>query len=407
MNIEIANRLVELRKQKGLSQEELADKLGISRQAVSKWERAEAGPDVDNAIRLSRLYGISLDELFGNKPDYERAIEAMRRREEAAEGAQDASESPTDDPFAAGPEGPFDSPAEPPHVPADGGESFYGIDCLVLDRVRASVRVSRSPDSAVHIKTEGPDDERRRCRVGVSGSRLTVVTEQKKRLFFGFGGQTVLRIVIEVPDGFERVEAQLVGGDLELSGVRIKRLEGVTGGGDVTAKLVTADSAEFSTGGGDIYVEALTAGRASGKTGGGDIEVSRIEVENGLMLTTGGGDIKAGGRAAELILRTGGGDVRADMEAASADVKSGGGDVKLRLVGAGSVTAKTGGGEIRITLVGVSGLACDAASVGGRSGVVWQGEQLASGRSITLRAGDGSTRVDAKSGGGDITVAAE
>ena len=64
MNIEIANRLVQLRKQHGYSQEELAAKLGLSRQAVSKWERAEASPDTDNLIMLSRVYGVSLDELL-------------------------------------------------------------------------------------------------------------------------------------------------------------------------------------------------------------------------------------------------------------------------------------------------------------------------------------------------------
>lgn len=64
MNIEIANRLVNLRKEHNLSQEALAEKLGISRQAVSKWERAEASPDTDNLILLARLYGISLDELL-------------------------------------------------------------------------------------------------------------------------------------------------------------------------------------------------------------------------------------------------------------------------------------------------------------------------------------------------------
>lgn len=64
MNIEIANRLVNLRKQNNLSQEALAEKLGISRQAVSKWERAEASPDTDNLILLARLYGVSLDELL-------------------------------------------------------------------------------------------------------------------------------------------------------------------------------------------------------------------------------------------------------------------------------------------------------------------------------------------------------
>lgn len=64
MNIETANKLLKLRKKNGYSQEELAEKLGISRQAVSKWERAEASPDTDNLIMLAKLYNISLDELF-------------------------------------------------------------------------------------------------------------------------------------------------------------------------------------------------------------------------------------------------------------------------------------------------------------------------------------------------------
>lgn len=64
MNIEIANRLVNLRKEKGLSQEQLAEKIGVSRQAVSKWERSEASPDTDNLIMLARLYEVSLDELL-------------------------------------------------------------------------------------------------------------------------------------------------------------------------------------------------------------------------------------------------------------------------------------------------------------------------------------------------------
>ena len=64
MNIEIANRLVELRRNAELSQEDLAAKLGVSRQAVSKWERAESSPDTDNLIALAQLYGVSLDALL-------------------------------------------------------------------------------------------------------------------------------------------------------------------------------------------------------------------------------------------------------------------------------------------------------------------------------------------------------
>lgn len=72
MNIEIANRLVNLRKANNLSQEALAEKLGISRQAVSKWERAEASPDTDNLILLARLYGVSLDELLKTEDEIPR-----------------------------------------------------------------------------------------------------------------------------------------------------------------------------------------------------------------------------------------------------------------------------------------------------------------------------------------------
>lgn len=64
MNIEIANRLVALRKKSGFSQEQLAEKIGVSRQAVSKWERSEASPDTDNLILLARIYNVSLDELL-------------------------------------------------------------------------------------------------------------------------------------------------------------------------------------------------------------------------------------------------------------------------------------------------------------------------------------------------------
>lgn len=80
MNIEIANRLVELRKKSGLSQEELATKLGLSRQAVSKWERAEASPDTDNLICLANLYGVSLDELLRTDEPVEDIINKQKER---------------------------------------------------------------------------------------------------------------------------------------------------------------------------------------------------------------------------------------------------------------------------------------------------------------------------------------
>lgn len=64
MDIKTADRLIKLRKDSGLSQESLAEKLGLSRQAISKWERAEASPDTDNLMALAELYGMTLDELL-------------------------------------------------------------------------------------------------------------------------------------------------------------------------------------------------------------------------------------------------------------------------------------------------------------------------------------------------------
>lgn len=69
MKIEIAKRLYEYRRAAGLSQEQVAAKIGVSRQAVSKWECAEASPDTDNLIALALLYGITVDELLFADPE--------------------------------------------------------------------------------------------------------------------------------------------------------------------------------------------------------------------------------------------------------------------------------------------------------------------------------------------------
>ena len=82
MNIKIANKLVELRKKNGLSQEELADKLGLSRQAVSKWERAESSPDTDNLICLAKLYNVSLDDLLNTDETIEEISREVKEKEE-------------------------------------------------------------------------------------------------------------------------------------------------------------------------------------------------------------------------------------------------------------------------------------------------------------------------------------
>ena len=59
-----ADKLIALRKKSGWSQEELAEKLGVTRQSVSKWEGAQSVPDIDKILQLSRLFGVTTDYLL-------------------------------------------------------------------------------------------------------------------------------------------------------------------------------------------------------------------------------------------------------------------------------------------------------------------------------------------------------
>lgn len=63
----IYDKLVQLRKRKGWSQEDLAEKLNVSRQAISRWENGTALPDADNLRQLSHLYDVSADYLLNDE----------------------------------------------------------------------------------------------------------------------------------------------------------------------------------------------------------------------------------------------------------------------------------------------------------------------------------------------------
>ena len=65
INIILAANILKYRKRSGLSQEELANKLGVTFQAVSKWENAKAAPDITFLPILADVFGCYIDELFG------------------------------------------------------------------------------------------------------------------------------------------------------------------------------------------------------------------------------------------------------------------------------------------------------------------------------------------------------
>lgn len=69
MDYKTGERLTKYRKKNGYSQEALADKLGVSRQAISKWETGESAPDTDNLIALAKLYDVKIDDLLNVDPE--------------------------------------------------------------------------------------------------------------------------------------------------------------------------------------------------------------------------------------------------------------------------------------------------------------------------------------------------
>lgn len=87
-----ADKLIALRKKSGWSQEELAEKLGVTRQSVSKWEGAQSVPDIDKILQLSHLFGVTTDYLLKDElgePEYTAGDDAPALRKVTLAQAND------------------------------------------------------------------------------------------------------------------------------------------------------------------------------------------------------------------------------------------------------------------------------------------------------------------------------
>ena len=176
MNLKIANRLVQLRKEHGLSQDALADKLGVSRQAISKWERGEAAPDTDNFIALAELYNVTLDSLLGyekgarsdfNAEKYENTVETeiLEEDPETEENMHNENADTTGENFA---EGNFSfrfHKDKGEETEQKKGHAHFGKGGITFDGDRGET---------VHISPRGIFVENEREKVDVSWSGIHV-----------------------------------------------------------------------------------------------------------------------------------------------------------------------------------------------------------------------------------------
>ena len=358
MTIEIANRLIELRKSRGLSQEELAEKLGLSRQAVSKWERAESSPDIDNIMALSKLYGISVDELLCNENS----------------AFMDASELA------------LEKSPEPDDTPMGGADGVKNLEVTA----RANLELMGTDDAVSSVDVEGPEDERSKVRVFTEGPTLCIIMDEDEGFFDRvFSRHNNLNVTVRLPRRMDGIEVKLKGGNLKSTGVN-------------------AESMEVKLGGGRAAVEDCRVGKLELKTGGGSIILRKYKGSTAELLTGGGGIMAEGAELDDrLEAKTGGGSVVITASVPETEASSGGGDVRLRLANPETVEARTGGGAVSVELTGVVGYSANLVTGGGKARLLRNGETVASGRSISITEGDGRTRIGAKSGGGSVKVSIE
>ena len=155
MDLAMAQRLVNRRKAAGLSQEALAAQLGVSRQAVSKWERSESSPDTDNLIALAALYGVSLDELL-----YGEAADDADGSEDSSVGTEASDDKAEEDEDSADNTSRSDKPlvdislAHGIHVidPDKGEEVHVGWNGIHVTNDRKGEEVHVGP-GGVHVDT--------------------------------------------------------------------------------------------------------------------------------------------------------------------------------------------------------------------------------------------------------------
>lgn len=85
LQMSFGENLINLRKQKGWSQDDLAENLDLSRQAISKWENDTSKPDIDNIKKISKIFSVTIDDLLNNDVVKDKAVTLNVKKEEKKE----------------------------------------------------------------------------------------------------------------------------------------------------------------------------------------------------------------------------------------------------------------------------------------------------------------------------------
>lgn len=185
-------RLKQIRANQGLSQEQLAEKIGVSRQAITKWETNRGLPDVENMIMLAEIFKVTLDELILQRKNEQEIQEKL-----------------------------FES------------ETVYDIDCDKRFDIRVgSVRkicICTCDDEKIHIKLQSDfwDNLNSLYKVKIDEKKKRLDIDcQNKKVISQFEAEKSLDIIIMLPKDFaEHCEIDASAKELYIENLKLKRLE--------------------------------------------------------------------------------------------------------------------------------------------------------------------------------------
>ena len=155
MRTTLGKKIAELRREKGITQEEMAERLGVSPQAVSKWENDTCCPDIMLLPKIAEMVGITVDELLSNEPKKEAMMlpqEQRKNPDDLAAGAQRDGQSDHGEQFSRGLFGCGRGGSEPGSAAAGSGSSAPESDPAGKNRRTAQGQSARavSPIYAAH-----------------------------------------------------------------------------------------------------------------------------------------------------------------------------------------------------------------------------------------------------------------
>ena len=187
-----SERLKEIRKNEGLSQEKLAEKIGVSRQAITKWETGKGLPDVENMVIIAEIFKTTLDELF---------------RDSAAKQKQE--------------------------IPLYTSETIYDIDCEKHFDINigsaATIILSSGTDEKLHIRLSSETlenlDTMFKIKLDEKKNKLDVNCLNKNKLS-RYEAEDSLTVTIELPDKYsDHCEIEASVKLLMIKGLHLRRLE--------------------------------------------------------------------------------------------------------------------------------------------------------------------------------------